>query len=85
MLEEPPPYSTVPRHPALEDVINARLWPEEFAVMQTSLGCTVGRRVSTSVGYEDYQVVAAAGSLPLSVCRAALCASPQGDKVLEIK
>ena len=84
LLEQPPPYSTVPQHPALEDVIKAPQWPEEFAVMQTSLGCTVGRRLSTSIGYEDYEVVAAADNLPLAVCRAAPCAAGLGDKPLRI-
>ena len=83
--EQPPPYSTTPRHPALENVINAPLWPEAFAVMQTSLGCTVGRKVAGSIDYQHYRIVAAADSLPLCVCRASLCASPPGDTALEIK
>jgi hypothetical protein len=77
----------MPAHPALDEVINAPLWPDTFGVMQTSLGCTVGRRVSTAVddeAYEHYEVIAAASNLPLSVCRAALCA-PRGDRPLEIK
>ena len=82
--EQAPPYSADPRHPALDDLINAPRWPEAFAVMQTTLGCTVGVKVSESPGYENYDVIAAAGNFPLAVCRAAVCA-PLGESALQIK
>jgi hypothetical protein len=83
--DEPPPYSTVPAHPSLDDLINAPRWPQSFAVVQTSLGCTVGRKTARSRDYEHYEIVSAAENLPLAVCRAAVRIPPNGDSALTIK
>ena len=86
--QQAPPYSATPRQQCLEEVIQAPRWPETFAVMQTSLGCTVGRLagclMQVSEPYIDYDIVAAADNLPLAVCRAAVCAPP-GNVPLAIK
>ena len=85
--EVAPPYSASPQQRCLDDLIDARMWPEGFAVMQTSLGCTVGRlvpRSEASDGYEYYDVVASAKTLPLAVCRAALSLSSAGNAPLRM-
>jgi hypothetical protein len=61
--ETPPPYSSLPRQPCLEDVITAPKWAENVAVMQTSDGCSVGVRLGGSNDYADYEVIASANNL----------------------
>ena len=70
-----PPYSAMPQQRCLSVVIDAPRWPGSFAVIQTSQGCTVGRRVRGDVEYLYFHVVAAADNLPLAICRAAVCAA----------
>jgi hypothetical protein len=83
--DQPLPYSIAPAHPSLADLIDARRWPESFAVVQTSLGCTVDRKTARSRDYEHYEIVSAAEHLPLAVCRAAARTSPSGSSPLTIK
>jgi transcriptional regulator with XRE-family HTH domain len=85
ITDKSPPYSVTPPHPSLEALIGAPLWPETFAVMLTSQGCTVGRKVGEAPDFENYEIVAAADNLPLAVCRAAVSASPSGNRRLHIK
>jgi len=84
----PPPDSASPQQPCLEALIEAPKWPQGFAVMQTSVGCTIGRRVPRGdrlEGYEYYDVIATADTLPLAVCRAALsCLSSPGNVSLRV-
>ena len=83
-----PPYSTLPRKACLDDVINAPRWPATFAVMLTTLGCTVGcldeESKLDSQHFLNYKIVAAAANLPLAVCRAAVIA-PAGNAPLGVK
>jgi hypothetical protein len=83
--EEAPPYSRFPAQRCFDDVLHAERWPDVVAVMQTALGCTVGRRVGRSADYHHYDVIAAGETLPLAVCRAAACVGPDGRHLLEIK
>jgi hypothetical protein len=84
----PPPYSASPQQPCLEALIEAPKWPQGVAVMQTSVGCTIGRRTPRGdrlEGYEYYHVIATAETFPLAVCRAALiCLSSPGSVPLRI-
>jgi hypothetical protein len=80
-----PAYSAVPRQPCLDTVINTPLWPASFAVVHTSEGCTVARRVRANAENVFFHKVASAHDLPLAVCRAAVCAaSDTGDRPLRI-
>ena len=78
--ETPPPYSSLPQHPYLNDVINARKWAESAAVMQTSDGCTVGVCVGRSGDYLHFEVITSANNLPLAVCRAAVSGLAAGGE-----
>jgi hypothetical protein len=78
--ETPPPYSSLPQHPCLQDVINALKWSESVAVMQTSDGCTVGLHVGRSGDYLHFEVLVSADRLPLAVCRAAVCGLATGGE-----
>jgi hypothetical protein len=83
--EAVPPYSRSPRHSCLNDLIRARRWAEGTAVMQTIAGCSVGILTRKESGYEHYQIVATAQSLPLAICRAAICGvASSGTKSLRI-
>ena len=80
-----PPYSRSPRHSCLDDLIRAPRWAEGTAVMQTIEGCSVGILMRKEGGYEHYEIVATAQSLPLAICRAAVCGVPSsGTKSLRI-
>ena len=82
---EAPAYSAVPQQRCLDTVINAPRWPESFAVVQTSQGCTVARRVRRSAENVYFHMVSSAHDLPLAVCRAAVCAASEtGDRPLTI-
>jgi hypothetical protein len=82
---EAPAYSAVPQQPCLDTVINAPRWPASFAVVQTSQGCTVARRVRRSAEKVYFHMVSSADDLPLAVCRAAVCAASEaGDRPLTI-
>ena len=76
--ETVPPYSRVPQHPCLADVIRAAKWAESAAVMQTAAGCSVGILVREDGAYEHYHIVASGESLPLAICRAAVGGSASG-------
>ena len=53
--------------------------------MQTIEGCSVGILMRKEGGYEHYEIVATAQSLPLAICRAAVCGVPSsGTKSLRI-
>jgi hypothetical protein len=78
--ETPPPYSSAPQQSCLQDVLNTPKWAESVAVMQTSDGCTVGVCVGRSNDYAHYEVIASADSLPLAVCRAAVCGFATGGQ-----
>ena len=41
--------------------------------MQTIAGCSVGILMQQDGAYEHYEIVATGRSLPLAICRAALC------------
>ena len=71
--EAVPPYSRSPRQACLDILAGAPKWAEGAAVMQTSAGCSIGILVREDGAYEHYQIVATAGSLPLAICRAAIC------------
>ena len=78
--ETVPPYSCVPQHPCLSDVIRAAQWAESAAVMQTAAGCSVGILVREDGAYEHYHIVASAESLPLAICRAAVGGFASGGR-----
>ena len=84
--EAVPPYSRSPRHPCLDDLVRAPRWAEGMAVMQTIEGCSVGILVRKDSAYEHYEVVATGQSLPLAICRAAICGVASGGAYpLQIK
>ena len=78
--EAVPPYSLTPRHSCLNDLINAPIWEDAAAVMQTTAGCSVGILVREEGAYEHYKIVVAADPLPLAVCRAAVSGLAGGGK-----
>jgi hypothetical protein len=80
-----PPYSAMPQQRCLDAVTNAPRWPDSFAVIHTSQGSTVGRRVRADAEHLYFHIVAAADNLPLAICRAAVCAALEGgDRPLMI-
>jgi hypothetical protein len=80
-----PEYSAVPQQRCLDTVIKTLRWPESFAVVHTSEGCTVARRVRANAENVFFHKVASAHDLPLAVCRAAVCAAFEaGDRPLKI-
>ena len=71
--EAVPPYSRSPPHACLHDLIRAPRWAEGTAIVQTIAGCSIGILMREDGAYEHYQIVATGQSMPLAICRAAIC------------